>query len=94
MHDHLKHKINERGLSQAGIARLLRLPQQVISRWANGHQVPASRVLPLCEIMGWSVTPHEIRPDIYPNPTDGLPLTHEHIISSVKTQGVNNHDHP
>ncbi|MCV5295753.1 hypothetical protein OFC42_28600, partial [Escherichia coli] len=21
----------------------------------------------------WSVTPHELRPDIYPNPNDGLP---------------------
>jgi len=21
----------------------------------------------------WEVTPHELRPDIYPNPTDGLP---------------------
>ncbi|ACI38640.1 hypothetical protein ECEC1846_1140 [Escherichia coli EC1846] len=24
--------------------------------------------------MKWEVTPHEIRPDIYPNPTDGLPV--------------------
>ena len=73
MHECLKNKIHQRGLSQAGIARLIGLPQQVVSRWANGQQVPASRVLQLCEIMAWEVTPHELRPDIYPNPTDGLP---------------------
>ncbi|MBV7133675.1 helix-turn-helix domain-containing protein [Escherichia coli] len=73
MHECLKNKIHKRGLSQAGVARLIGLPQQVVSRWANGHQVPASRVLQLCEIMEWEVTPHELRPDIYPNPTDGLP---------------------
>ena len=70
MHECLKNKIHQRGLSQAGIARLIGLPQQVVSRWANGQQVPASRVLQLCEIMAWEVTPHELRPDI---PTDGLP---------------------
>ncbi|HAN7625467.1 TPA: helix-turn-helix domain-containing protein [Escherichia coli] len=74
MHESLKNKIHQSGLSQAGIARLIGLPQQVVSRWANGHQVPASRVLQLCEIMAWEITPHELRPDIYPNPTDGLPV--------------------
>jgi hypothetical protein len=29
--------------------------------------------LPLCRILNWRVTPHEIDPDAYPNPTDGLP---------------------
>ncbi len=57
MHECLKNKIHQRGLSQAGIARLIGLPQQVVSRWANGQQVPASRVLQLCEIMAWEVTP-------------------------------------
>ncbi|HAP0139826.1 TPA: helix-turn-helix domain-containing protein [Escherichia coli] len=74
MHKCLKNRIHQKGLSQAGIARLIGLPQQVVSRWANGHQVPASRVLQLCEIMEWEISPHELRPDIYPNPTDGLPV--------------------
>lgn len=86
MHKCLKNKIHQRGLSQAGIARLIGLPQQVVSRWANGHQVPASRVLQLCEIMGWVVTPHELRPDIYPNPTDGLPVDYQ--ASTQPTAGV------
>lgn len=84
MHECLKNKINQRGLSQAGIARLIGLPQQVVSRWANGHRVPASRVLQLCEIMGWEVTPHELRPDIYPNETDGLPVEYQPNTQSVQ----------
>ena len=33
--------------------------------------VPAHRVLSIHQATG--VTPHELRPDLYPNPTDGLP---------------------
>ncbi|EJD7033612.1 helix-turn-helix domain-containing protein [Enterobacter hormaechei] len=33
--------------------------------------IPAERVLPIYGVTG--VTPHELRPDLYPNPTDGLP---------------------
>ncbi|WP_218073141.1 transcriptional regulator [Escherichia coli] len=91
MHECLKNKIHQRGLSQAGIARLIGLPQQVVSRWANGHQVPASRVLQLCEIMAWEVTPHELRPDIYPNSTDGLPCGNKCM--SNESLAVNNDIH-
>ncbi|MBL1626970.1 Cro/Cl family transcriptional regulator, partial [Klebsiella pneumoniae] len=30
-------------------------------------------VLNACRVLDWQVTPHELRPDLYPNPTDGLP---------------------
>lgn len=40
------------------------------SQW---DEVPHDRVLPLCEFVGWKVTPHEVRPDLYPNPADALP---------------------
>ncbi|WP_392440024.1 YdaS family helix-turn-helix protein [Edwardsiella piscicida] len=44
-----------------------------ISQWKkkNNGTVPASRVLPVFKATG--ITPHELRPDLYPNPTDGLP---------------------
>ncbi|HCM5470949.1 TPA: helix-turn-helix domain-containing protein [Klebsiella pneumoniae] len=44
-----------------------------VSRWKNRYKgvVPHDRVLPIFNITG--VTPHELRPDLYPNPTDGLP---------------------
>ncbi|MCP4064670.1 MAG: helix-turn-helix domain-containing protein [Gammaproteobacteria bacterium] len=40
----------------------------------NGiRPISPKRALSICEGSDWQVTPHELRPDIYPNPTDGLP---------------------
>ncbi|MGL9720122.1 transcriptional regulator [Symbiopectobacterium sp.] len=50
---------------------------QSVANWIINNQVPADRVLPLCLLGGWEVTPHELRPDLYPNPTDGLPKEQE-----------------
>ncbi|MGM8843649.1 transcriptional regulator, partial [Enterobacter hormaechei subsp. steigerwaltii] len=33
--------------------------------------IPSGHVLPVFQATG--VIPHELRPDLYPNPTDGLP---------------------
>jgi len=35
--------------------------------------VSPKRVISICAQSGWKITPHELRPDIYPNPSDGLP---------------------
>ena len=43
-----------------------------VSKW-RAEGVPAERVLELAGFTGFRVTPHELRPDLYPNPTDGLP---------------------
>ncbi|WP_410960980.1 transcriptional regulator, partial [Salmonella sp. SAL4430] len=45
---------------------------QSVSLWLNS-EAPAHRVIPICEALNWKVTPHQMRKDIYPNPTDGLP---------------------
>jgi DNA-binding transcriptional regulator YdaS (Cro superfamily) len=42
-----------------------------VSQWKAKGTVPSSRVLQVFSATG--VTPHELRPDLYPNPTDGLP---------------------
>ncbi|XJD48054.1 hypothetical protein V1580_15460 [Enterobacter bugandensis] len=44
-----------------------------MSHWRNRYVgvVPADRVLAIYALTG--VTPHELRSDLYPNPTDGLP---------------------
>ncbi len=39
----------------------------------QAEKLPPEKVLALCGACSWQVTPHELRPDIYPNPTDGLP---------------------
>ncbi|PLL96745.1 Rha family transcriptional regulator, partial [Klebsiella pneumoniae] len=43
-----------------------------ISHWKHRHggAVPQSRVFQIFRVTG--VTPHELRPDLYPNPNDGL----------------------
>ncbi|HDV8498262.1 TPA: helix-turn-helix domain-containing protein [Enterobacter bugandensis] len=55
------------------LASMLGIKPMSISRWKNRYRgvVPAERVLQIYNTTG--VTPHELRPDLYPNPTDGLP---------------------
>ncbi len=53
------------------LSKALGLSRGAASQW---KLVPAEHVLPLCELAGWKVTPHQVRADLYPNPTDGLPL--------------------
>lgn len=48
---------------------------QSVANWINRNQVPSKRVIALCQLGGWNVTPHELRPDIYTNTTDGIPKT-------------------
>lgn len=45
-----------------------------INNWlTRDKNIPSDWVLPLCESVDWQVTPHELRPDLYPHPHDGLP---------------------
>ncbi|WGM00650.1 transcriptional regulator [Arsenophonus nasoniae] len=65
--------------SQTEIANFIGHEPQAISSWfKNG--VPPKKVLRLCEVLEWQVTPHELRPDIYPNPTDGIPADKQNTI--------------
>jgi len=56
--------------SASALSRLVGVSKMAVSLWrSNG--IPAERVLQVYGATG--VTPHELRPDLYPNPTDGLP---------------------
>lgn len=55
-----------------GLARRLGYGQPRVSHWRR-RGVPADEILCVCRAVGWAVTPHQINPVIYPNPTDGLP---------------------
>ncbi|QNK30678.1 helix-turn-helix domain-containing protein [Serratia sp. JUb9] len=59
--------------SATKLANQLGISSMTISHWKNRYSgiVPADRVFPIFHVTG--VTPHELRPDLYPNPTDGLP---------------------
>jgi len=63
--------------SQAKLAALLggSIKQQHISWWINERrdEVPSDYVIAVALITGWKFTPHDLRPDIYPSPTDALP---------------------
>lgn len=61
------------------MARAIGVKQAHIWHWINKKegQAPAQHVIPIAEATTWQVTPHDLRPDIYPNPTDGMPSTEE-----------------
>ena len=63
-----------RTTSQSALAQQLGVSQSLISHWVTERkQIAPEWVLRICELSEWRVTPHEVRPDIYPNPSDGLP---------------------
>lgn len=45
---------------------------QAVSKWGE-KGIPPERVIALARATGFLVTPHRMRPDIYPAPTDGIP---------------------
>ncbi|HFF8985351.1 transcriptional regulator [Serratia marcescens] len=55
------------------LAGQLGISSMAVSHWKNRYKgvIPSDHVLPIFNLTG--VTPHELRPDLYPNPTDGLP---------------------
>ncbi|MFW6342494.1 MAG: transcriptional regulator [Halothiobacillaceae bacterium] len=55
----------------ARMARHFGVSHEAVRKWRS--HVPEARVLGLCAALGWRVTPHELRPDFYPHPDDGLP---------------------
>jgi hypothetical protein len=75
-------EIIERSNGQTALANKLKvikpdskIRQGHINNWlkrSNGI-VPPEWVLPVCEADEWHATPHELRPDLYPHPQDGLP---------------------
>lgn len=52
------------------LAIKLKITKGAVCQW---DQVPAERVIDVAEATDWKVTPHQLRPDIYPNPSDALP---------------------
>lgn len=68
---------------QAHLARGIRkhLPGSKVGQvhvwgWLNNAKIevpPAEVVLPIAKSLGYRMTPHQLRSDLYPNPGDGLP---------------------
>ncbi|CAI1591036.1 Uncharacterised protein [Serratia entomophila] len=70
----LKKYLKDSGVKQQDFAALVGKTQGYVSRVATGECLLGSQA-----VLGWAaatkyqVTPHDLRPDIYPKPTDGLP---------------------
>ncbi|HFO3677229.1 TPA: transcriptional regulator, partial [Escherichia coli] len=46
---------------------------QAVNQWFSKRTIPARFVLRVCEVVEWKVTPHGLRPDLYPHPEDAIP---------------------
>lgn len=68
----LQTAIDMVGLSGIGDLFDPPLSPQAVYKWRTAG-IPADRVIPVCQATTWQVTPHMLRPDIYPNPDDALP---------------------
>ncbi|MEX1839146.1 helix-turn-helix domain-containing protein [Enterobacter cloacae] len=53
------------------LATAIGVSGMAVSQWKSKGSVPSTRVLKIYSVTG--ITPHELRPDLYPNPTDGIP---------------------
>ena len=69
---------------QTGLANGIRecipgskISQAHVYKWLNspnpGRMPPADVVLAIAEFLEYRMTPHELRPDLYPNPHDAMP---------------------
>lgn len=57
----------------AGVAKVCGVAPPNVTRWLSSH-VPAHHVIAICAAVDWRVTPHQVRPDIYPYPFDAVPI--------------------
>ncbi|UMR99295.1 helix-turn-helix domain-containing protein [Escherichia coli] len=66
-------KINQ--IRQSSFAKAVGVSQGFVSAVIIGRYVPKGRnAIEWSKATGWAVTPHELNPHDYPNPTDGLPV--------------------
>lgn len=59
--------------NQRRLALALNMKPSSLSKWVHQYQgrVPPERLIQIYQLTG--VTPHELRPDIHPTPTSGIP---------------------
>ncbi len=55
---------------QANLANAVNITPAAVNQWLSGvRPVPAERVLAISSATNGTVTPHDLRPDLYPNPS-------------------------
>lgn len=73
MSEALKRAIELAG-GQTALGQLIEKRQSSVRNWALAGRIPAEYVIPVSRSLGFKITPHQLRPDIYPHKDDGLPL--------------------
>lgn len=53
------------------LAEGLGVSHQAVRKFESSR-IPAERVIQVARLTGWKVTPHQLRPDLYPLPGDAL----------------------
>ncbi|WP_107692574.1 YdaS family helix-turn-helix protein [Nitrosospira sp. Nsp2] len=56
--------------------RTVKVSQAHVWAWLNISKTPmppAEHCIAIAAITDWTITPHKLRPDLYPHPHDGLP---------------------
>lgn len=59
--------------SQTALGNVVGVRYQNVQQWDAADRVPSEHVIPICKASGYVFTPHQLRPDLYPNPGDALP---------------------
>lgn len=57
-----------------------KVAQAHVSGWVNqvrSEVPPAEVVVPIAMFLQYRITPHQLRPDLYPNPSDAIPTSRE-----------------
>lgn len=67
--------------TQSALADAVGVKQPNVWNWIHrdGGRVPPEKVLAVSRAVKWVITPHQLRPDLYPNPSDGLPCEGEGV---------------
>jgi DNA-binding transcriptional regulator YdaS (Cro superfamily) len=74
--------------SKARLARKIAIKPQALQQWLASGTVPADRVISVSKAVDFQVTPHELRPDLYPHPHDGLPDAMRVIAGAVTNDSL------
>lgn len=70
----LKQFLETKNITQTEFADALHVSQALVSQWLTGDTtITAERTKQIGEASEWLVTPHDLRPDLYPHPNDGIP---------------------
>lgn len=45
------------------------------AKWLKANRIPPYRVIPVSRAVNYQITPHELDPELYPYPGDGIPAS-------------------